>query len=233
MYFLTSADSDAKLVVIAKMAAQVRMLIHRVCLGITNATSNRSQASDASSSVYCLGVTGGFLAVMSQPAPPALQSARLTLVGNICTQWSHIEYQIATVIWWLLKLDRDTGMIVTGGLDMLPRMNMAINLCRHLKADAKLDSALLATRKAIQDGLDGERNRAVHGVWFDLRGDGAHGVEVHRGKGGRQRHYVSGDELLGTGTALNTVSSALSVVLDEVGITDWHSRLLHSEKNAF
>ena len=51
--------------------------------------------------------------------------------GSICFQWSALESLLAVVIWRLLKLDSDTGAIVTGGLDILPRINMAIALATH------------------------------------------------------------------------------------------------------
>jgi hypothetical protein len=98
--------------------------------------------------------------------PATRQINRLTQIGNICAQWSELEYLFATTIWVLLKLDMDTGKIVTGGLDMLPRANMAINLARHRQAPKEILDALLTARKAIQDGLDIRRNRAVHGVQF-------------------------------------------------------------------
>ena len=57
----------------------------------------------------------------------------LVQIGNIAAQWSHLEYKLAQTIWILLGLEEGTGKIVTGGLDMLPRINMAINLSRHLR----------------------------------------------------------------------------------------------------
>lgn len=155
------------------------------------------------------------------PEPFVLDSDanRLIQVGNICHQWSTIEYYASIAVWSLLILDQDTGAFVTGGLDLLPRLNMGISLNNHLDGDPRLTKALSATRTAIQGGLDVARNRAVHGVWFGDGSDGAHRVEVHRGRGGRQRHSVTGEELASTGKNLNELLVALSVVLNELGIS--------------
>jgi hypothetical protein len=77
--------------------------------------------------------------------------------------------------------DTETGKIVTGGLDILPRFNMAIALARHQKRPRKLIAALATARKSIQDGLDMKRNRAIHGLHFEEGGFTR--VEMFRGKG--------------------------------------------------
>lgn len=142
--------------------------------------------------------------------PTQRQINRLTQVGNICAQWSNLEYQFAHVIWVLLALDMDTGAIVTGGLDMLPRANMAINLARHLQAPRELITALEKARKQIQDGLDVRRNRAVHGVQFYHEGGDDLYVEVHRGKGGRGRKLLPDQELADLGREIHNVSFELA-----------------------
>ncbi|HYX46852.1 MAG TPA: hypothetical protein VE820_08540 [Sphingomicrobium sp.] len=90
----------------------------------------------------------------------------------VCIQWSNLEFQIAHAIWWMLNLDADSGKIVTGGLDMGPRVNMAINLARHIRVDRKVTQALETARAALQDGLDKRRNRAVHGVHLTTNDEG-------------------------------------------------------------
>jgi hypothetical protein len=128
-------------------------------------------------------------------------------------QWSNVEYQVAQTIWLILGLDVETGKIVTGGLDMLPRLNMAINLARHRKAPVELTSQLVKTRASIQDKLDVRRNRAVHGVnsWFP--GDATVHVEVHRGKGGRERKPLPEDDLRQLGQEIHRVGKELNTVL--------------------
>lgn len=146
---------------------------------------------------------------------------RLSQVGNICTQWAWIEYQFALVIWSVLSLDEATGKIVSGGLDMLPRANMAINLANHLNAPRKLTSDLTAARAAIQKDLSGRRNRAVHGVTFTSPNHpGSHLVEVHRGEGGRERNPLTDDDLKALGAELHTLGNSLHETLKAQSIVN-------------
>jgi hypothetical protein len=115
-------------------------------------------------------------------------------VGTICKHWARIEYLFALTIWQMLNLDAETGKIVTGGLDMLPRVNIAINLARHTQQPKPVIKVLESARSAIQDKLDARRNRAVHGVVF-LDENFAYETEVHRGRGNRQRQPLPTAEL--------------------------------------
>lgn len=115
-------------------------------------------------------------------------------IGMICKHWADIEYTLSLTIWHLLKLDPETGKIVTGGLDMQPRANMALNLARHTKQPPPFIKALVDAREAIQGGLDMRRNRAIHGVMF-LSDGFTYETEVHRGRGGRQRQPLPASEL--------------------------------------
>lgn len=145
-------------------------------------------------------------------------TARLISVGNICTQWAYLEYLVANTIWWLLKVDRPTGMILTGGLDMIPRINMAINLARHLKADRRILEALEATRKAVQGGLADRRNIAVHGVFSSRDGSPIVTVEVHRGKGDRKRTPLPDEELSNIGKDISSTIDGLLASMKPLGI---------------
>ena len=135
---------------------------------------------------------------------------RNTQVGNICVQWAHLEYLLALAIWSLLRLDQETGKIVTGGLDIRPRLNMAINLAKHLKAPEPAKKALLCTRRALDGGLDERRNKAIHGHrLLDPDDIQSELVEVHRGKGDRKRHKVTNADLAELGVAIAKVAADL------------------------
>lgn len=144
-------------------------------------------------------------------------AARLQAVGNICTQWAYLEYLFANVIWWLLKIDKETGIIITGGLDIRPRAGMAINLARHLKADRRLIEALTKARDEI-GSLSDRRNRAVHGVSFSREGDETVMVEVHRGKGSRKAEPLATNELFAIGSEISVVATGLIAVLKSLEI---------------
>ncbi|WP_423352633.1 hypothetical protein [Phenylobacterium sp. VNQ135] len=127
---------------------------------------------------------------------------------------------LAIIIWRLLNLpDADTGRIVTGGLDMLPRFNMAIALARHLKAPHEATAALVAARKAIQDGLDVQRNRAVHGIQY-LEEDGKYTIETHRGKGAGVTTEASPEHFEQVASDIMRVRRTLQRGFREAGL-DW------------
>lgn len=89
----------------------------------------------------------------------------MATIGALCLQQSLLEYNLARIIWELLDFDPDTGAIVTGGLDLRPRLNMAILLARHKKAPRQVCNALVKLRDELRETeLLERRNRAVHGV---------------------------------------------------------------------
>ena len=135
----------------------------------------------------------------------------LVHIGNIAAQWSHLEYMLAQTIWILLGHDAETGKIVTGGLDMLPRINMAINLARHLNAPKPLTECLEKIRKELQANLIETRNSAIHGVQFNGP-NGELEVEMHRGKGNRKRNPLPEKTLNQTGKRLYELTNELRSV---------------------
>ena len=114
-----------------------------------------------------------------------LMNNRNTQIGNICIQWSHLEYLAALGIWSMLHLDDKTGMILTGGLDLLPRLNMGHSLAVHLNAPKTARNTFKITRSAIQDqDIINRRNLIIHGHRLDIPGRlDAETFESHRGKG--------------------------------------------------
>lgn len=84
---------------------------------------------------------------------------------------------------------------MTGGLDMIPKVRMCINIAREKKCPKYLIKALEAVRVDIQDKLDQRRNAAVHGVHFISDDQTKMEIETHRGRGFRERTRVTGTEL--------------------------------------
>ena len=147
--------------------------------------------------------------------------ARLSAIGNICAQWSFLEYLYALTIWQLLHIDHETGKIVTGGTDMHVRARLAINLAKHLNASKSITKALEAARDSVKAAkLDERRNKAVHGVRFAGSTGGPDSVliEVHRGAGGRQRHEQTNLELSAIGKEIKAISDQFLAALKESGI---------------
>jgi hypothetical protein len=115
--------------------------------------------------------------------PVSKDVVRMATVGYICLQWAAFEAIVATAIWEMLGLEEDVGRIVTGGLDMRPRLNMAVRLAEKLKMPGPYTQALIDARKAMDDGLEARRNFVVHGIhqWREDR-DSPLVLDLHRGK---------------------------------------------------
>ena len=163
--------------------------------------------------------------MFDEPSP-----RRLAHIGGVCLQWSYLELLIGAIIWKLLNLEIEVGKIVTGGLDILPRLNMAINLCRELKADKRIVRALVTARKQLQDGLLERRNMVVHGQHWLLTGE-IPLVEVQRGKGTRQPKPLPDGAIYDLVEAIGAVSNMIGTVLAECGFID-NLKLSELEKKA-
>lgn len=156
---------------------------------------------------------------MKDPAQRREDTGQLLAnVGNLCSQWAFLEYCFSITIWHLLKLDKETGMIVTGGMDILPRVNMVLNLAQHLKADGKIVEAARVARRALQDDLINDRNKFVHGVFSSSKTIPGIDVEIHRGRGDRRRHPVTPDQVAATANRVHRVAFAYCDALEPLGL---------------
>ena len=111
-------------------------------------------------------------------------SNRNAQIGNICSQWAHLEYLLASAIWGLLGLEKGVGLIVTGGLNIESRVGTAVALAEALGQPDELIEALKRVRKELQSSkIIQRRNLTIHGNRF-LHPDreDAELVEIHRGK---------------------------------------------------
>jgi hypothetical protein len=112
----------------------------RYCTEFDFRYNTRSTSDAECADIALLGAIGKRLTLRRTDVTGAVMleepsTKRLAHIGALCLQWSYLEYVIGAIIWKLLNLDIGVGTIVTGGLDLLPRINMAINLCREMKAD--------------------------------------------------------------------------------------------------
>lgn len=150
-----------------------------------------------------------------------LLNDRNTQIGNICFQWAHLEFLLALTIWALLRLDSVTGRIVTGGLDIRPRVKMAIDLAESLRAPAELIDALKSVRKKVESDLNDRRNRAIHGHRFiDPDDPSLELVVTHRGKNAGKFLGQSNKDLADLGRDIAAAHKELHAVLNSLGIDD-------------
>lgn len=153
------------------------------------------------------------------PVEDRLLSDRNLQIGNICWQWAHLEYLIALAIWSLLRIDNDTGRLITGGMNILPRINLALNLAKHLNAPTQAQRALKEVRTTLQKGLDERRNRAIHGHRsLDSSDPQAEFVEMHRGKGAGTKVRQTNKDLAQLGGDIADTARALQKAMLDSGV---------------
>lgn len=92
-------------------------------------------------------------------------AAMMACIGHVCVQWSLLENNLLGILSAAQGIDMTEAAILFGGLDMKPRLNMAMLLARHHKWKPPLQKRLKALRQFIQDeDLANHRNLLVHGV---------------------------------------------------------------------
>lgn len=93
------------------------------------------------------------------------QSAVMATIGHVCIQWALLENNLLAILASAQNITIDEAAILFGGLDMKPRLNMAILLASHHKWHPRLQKRLDALRKAIDKmNLVNDRNMMIHGV---------------------------------------------------------------------
>ena len=91
-------------------------------------------------------------------------------IGDVCLQWARLEMTMIALICQIEPMETEKAYIIFGGLDIVPRANMAINLARYNKLPTSLVKRITAIRKALQGGLDKRRNQVVHGAHRETQG---------------------------------------------------------------
>jgi hypothetical protein len=85
------------------------------------------------------------------------------LIGRVVVAWSRIERVMEEFIWVLLKLNVESGRIVTTRLDAVVKIKMLRQL-----GEIELEEAHFHKLSPILDHIDivrEDRNFIVHGVW--------------------------------------------------------------------
>jgi len=126
----------------------------------------------------------------------AAQVPLLASIGHVCLQWALLEMTVLSVIYTLEGISYKKGEIIYGGLDMIPRFNLAINLAEFHNAPLKAKKELRAIRKEIQTGIADKRNQAVHGVHADAEVIDAIKLVMPRWKGDRKTETVTLEDLI-------------------------------------
>ncbi|WP_227368316.1 hypothetical protein [Halomonas sp. M20] len=145
---------------------------------------------------------------------------RAELIGHICFQYSFLDYLVSNVIWHILKLDVEAGKIVTGSLDIRPKLDMAVTLASHYGVLDEISAHIKTMKNRIEgkNGAINKRNRLIHGVFASAPGDPVVVVESHRNKRHRQRIALAIDEIQSTLNEITQEATDLSELMEKHGI---------------
>lgn len=140
---------------------------------------------------------------------------RIAQIGNICAQWSSLEYHAAMAIWNLADIhDMEVGKILTASLDLKQRVGMAFALAHTVNAPFTFKKAIKSLQTALRnEDLIELRNQAVHGIHFTVDEPAAIGVEMHRGKGGRGRRVQYDKDLVALGQRLTELRNEFAAIV--------------------
>lgn len=91
------------------------------------------------------------------------------LIGRVVVEWSRLEGVMAEFIWILLRLNVDSGRIITTRLDAVAKVKMLRQL-----GEIELEETYFHKLSTVLDNIDilrEDRNFIVHGIWGrDLNG---------------------------------------------------------------
>lgn len=118
---------------------------------------------------------------------------RAILTGLICTQYSYFDYLISNIIWNALGVEKEVGMIVTGGIDIRPKIEMSILLLDHFDNNSKIRDLLqqFKNNASKPNGFISKRNIIVHGIYSSRERDPKVMVEAHRKIAHRVRREIT------------------------------------------
>lgn len=135
---------------------------------------------------------------------------RYVQIGNVCAQWSSLEYMLAVGIWLMIDVDEDIGKIVTGNLDAKQRATMAKALAWKLNAPFAFKTAIREVLDQMRSDLIDRRNEAVHGIHFGDESSTTISIELHRGKGGRDPRELTNESLAELGRAIHSAAAKMA-----------------------
>ncbi|EPJ53725.1 MAG: hypothetical protein OFPI_09270 [Osedax symbiont Rs2] len=91
---------------------------------------------------------------------------QIDLTGTIYAQYVYFDYLVSSVIWHLLKVNKDLGMMVTGNLDIQPKIDMALDIAIYKKELREIQTKLTLFKHSTIDseGIFSKRNQIVQGM---------------------------------------------------------------------
>ena len=113
------------------------------------------------------------------------------MIGHVCLQWALLELNLLGLLSSLESVSTERAEILFGGLDMLPRCGMAINLARHHRLPGPMIKRIETVRKKLQSGIADRRNQAIHGAHARSDIPGHVRLRMVRWKGAKSVQHIS------------------------------------------
>jgi hypothetical protein len=86
-------------------------------------------------------------------------------IGQIASEWSHLEWQFEDAIRILLQTDVKRARIVTTGMNIRTRCTCLLSLMHSLNTNKQLIGIVTDINTSISKSLENDRNKVVHGLW--------------------------------------------------------------------
>jgi len=149
----------------------------------------------------------------------AAQIVFLSSIGHVCLQWSLLELTLLALLSNMEDMDIEKGEVIFGGLDIKPRVNMAISLGTRHKLPPPLLAELRAIRKVIQVDLMDRRNQAVHGAHGESELLGTYQLRMSRWPAPKKLQPVSYESMIALSEEIHRVQQRVYAVLTDM--VDW------------
>ena len=145
---------------------------------------------------------------------------RMEFTGYICTQYAHFDYLISNIIWHVLDMEKGIGVIITGSMEIRPKIDMAIELLDYKEIFPEIRKKLQSIKNSASssNGFISKRNVIVHGIFSSKEGDPKVMVESHRKKSMRGRQELKLSYYHETHEDIIKANKALMDLMIPVGI---------------
>lgn len=142
----------------------------------------------------------------------------MACIGHVCMQWSLLEQTLIMILATCQNVPNNEAAILFGGLDMKPRLNMALNLAEHHRWPPPLVKRLRKLRTHIdKTKLVDRRNLIVHGVHSASDTPQAFNLYTPRRKGNAQEETWTIVEAHSLGREINAAVKEAYAILTEYG----------------
>lgn len=142
----------------------------------------------------------------------------LAAIGQVCLQWARLEMTLIALLCTIDEVETERAYILFGGLDILPRVNAALNLARYRKIPPHLVRRIESVRRVLQKDVADRRNQVVHGAHRDLADDSTT-LTMVRWKGDKRTKTMSATEIFQLGVRIYELGDEVWSIME--AIAEW------------